>query len=50
MPGRLQAFASNQPITRAANTARALTEGCPITTNLIWTVLWSTAILAVFAP
>ncbi len=50
MPGWLQAFANVQPITRAANAVRALTEGGPIATNLIWTVLWSIAILAVFAP
>ena len=48
MPGWLQAFAKNQPISRAADTVRALTEGGPVATNLIWTLLWSTAILAVF--
>ena len=50
MPGWLQAFANAQPITRAANAVRALTEGGPISVNLIWTVVWSIAILAVFAP
>jgi len=50
MPGWLQAFAKNQPISRAADTVRALTQGGPVATNLIWTLLWSTAILAVFAP
>jgi ABC-2 type transport system permease protein len=50
MPGWLQAFAKVQPITRAANTVRALTEGGPVATNLIWTIVWSIAILAVFAP
>ena len=50
MPGWLQAFAKVQPITRAANAVRALTEGGPIFANLIWTVVWSIAILAVFAP
>ncbi len=50
MPGWLQAFANVQPITRAANAVRALTEGGPVATNLIWTVLSSIAILAVFAP
>ncbi len=50
MPGWLQAFANVQPITRAANTVRALTQGGPIATNLLWTILWSIAILAVFAP
>jgi ABC transporter DrrB family efflux protein len=50
MPGWLQAFAKVQPITRAANAVRALTEGGPVATDLIWTVVWSIAILAVFAP
>jgi ABC-2 type transport system permease protein len=50
MPGWLQAFAKVQPITRAANAVRALTEGGPIATNLTWTILWSAAILVVFAP
>jgi ABC-type multidrug transport system permease subunit len=39
MPGWLQAFAKVQPITRAANAVRALTEGGPIFANLIWTVV-----------
>ena len=50
MPGWLQAFAKVQPITRAANAVRGLTEGGPIFANLIWTLVWSIAILAVFAP
>jgi ABC-2 type transport system permease protein/oleandomycin transport system permease protein len=50
MPGWLQAFAKVQPITRAANSVRALTEGGPVATDLIWTLIWSIAILAVFAP
>jgi ABC-2 type transport system permease protein/oleandomycin transport system permease protein len=50
MPGWLQSFAKVQPITRAANAVRALTEGGPVATNLIWTIVWSVAILAVFGP
>ena len=50
MPGWLQAFAKVQPITRAADTVRALTQGGPVAANLIWTLLWSFTILAVFAP
>jgi ABC transporter DrrB family efflux protein len=50
MPGWLQVFAKVQPITRVANTVRALTQGGPVATNLLWSVLWSVAILAVFAP
>ncbi len=49
MPGWLQAFAKVQPITRAANTVRALTQGGPITKNLLWTVVWSVGLLTVFA-
>lgn len=50
MPGWLQAFAKNQPITRVADTVRALTQGGPVATNLIWTLGWCAAILAVFMP
>jgi len=50
MPGWLQAFAKVQPITRAANTVRALTQGGAITRDLLWTVAWSLATVAVFAP
>ncbi len=50
MPGWLQAFAKVQPISRAANSVRALTEGGPVATDLIWTIVWSIGILAVFAP
>lgn len=50
LPGWMQAFAKIQPITRAVNTVRALTQGGPVATNLIWTLIWSAAILAVFVP
>jgi ABC transporter DrrB family efflux protein len=50
MPGWLQAFAKNQPITRVADTVRALTQGGPVTTNLVWTLGWCLAILAIFVP
>jgi ABC-2 type transport system permease protein/oleandomycin transport system permease protein len=50
MPGWLQAFAKVQPISRAANAVRALCEGGPVATDLVWTVIWSAVILAVFAP
>jgi len=50
MPGWLQAFAKVQPITRAANAVRALTQGGAVATNLIWTIVWSLAIISVFAP
>ena len=50
MPGWLQGFAKVQPITRAANSVRALTQGGPVATNVVWTLIWSAAILVVFAP
>jgi ABC-2 type transport system permease protein/oleandomycin transport system permease protein len=49
MPGWLQSFAKVQPITRATNTVRALTQGGPITRDLLWTIGWSLATLTVFA-
>ncbi len=50
MPGWLQVFARNQPITRVADTVRALTQGGAVATNLIWTLAWCAAILVVFVP
>lgn len=50
MPGWLQAFAKVQPITRAANTVRALTQGGPVAADLFWTIGWSVLVLAVFIP
>ena len=49
MPGWLQAFAKVQPITRAANTVRALTQGGPVAHNLLWTLVWSVGLTIVFA-
>jgi ABC transporter DrrB family efflux protein len=50
MPGWLQAFAEVQPITRAADAVRGLTQGGPVATDLVWTAVWVVALLAVFAP
>jgi ABC transporter DrrB family efflux protein len=50
MPGWLQVFARNQPITRVADTVRALTQGGAVATNLFWTLAWCVAILVVFIP
>jgi ABC transporter DrrB family efflux protein len=50
MPGWLQAFAEVQPITRAADAVRALTQGGPVAADLAWTAVWVVALLAVFAP
>lgn len=50
MPGWLEAFAEVQPITRAANAVRALTQGGPVAVELAWTTLWIVALLGAFVP
>jgi ABC transporter DrrB family efflux protein len=57
MPGWLQAFANNQPITTVANALRglmlgadALPPGETVTGQTLLALGWSIAILAVFAP
>ena len=50
MPGWLQAFARNQPVSEAATAVRALSIGGPTANPVIHTFLWCAAIVAVFAP
>jgi ABC transporter DrrB family efflux protein len=50
MPGWLQAFANNQPVTYVINTMRALALGGPIEANLWKSVAWLAAIFIVFMP
>jgi ABC-2 type transport system permease protein/oleandomycin transport system permease protein len=50
MPGWLQAFANNQPVTYIIDTMRALALGGPIGTNLWKSVAWLAGIFIVFAP
>jgi ABC-2 type transport system permease protein/oleandomycin transport system permease protein len=50
MPGWLQAFANNQPVTHVINAMRALALGGPVAHELILGLIWLAAILAVFAP
>ncbi|HEU5150704.1 MAG TPA: ABC transporter permease [Iamia sp.] len=58
MPGWMQAFADHQPITAMTNAVRSLMQGGPEAvgighTTTYWVVaslLWSVALLAVFAP
>jgi ABC transporter DrrB family efflux protein len=50
MPGWLQAFANNQPVTYVINTMRALALGGPIEANLWKSVVWLAGILVVFIP
>ena len=50
MPGWLQAFANNQPVTFVVNTMRALALGGPIEANLWKSVAWLAGIFIVFGP
>jgi len=58
MPGWMQTFARNQPMTQMVNTVRLLTGGAhaqsllghPVSYYLWPSLLWSAAIIAVFAP
>jgi ABC-2 type transport system permease protein/oleandomycin transport system permease protein len=50
MPGWLQAFANNQPITHVVNALRALALGLPLRDDLWLSVVWLAGITAVFAP
>ena len=50
MPGWLQAFANNQPVTFVVNTMRALALGGPIEANFLKSVAWLAGIFIVFSP
>jgi ABC-2 type transport system permease protein len=58
MPGWMQGFASNQPMTLMCNTVRILTGGPaaqqllghPLSYYLVPSLLWTAGIIAVFAP
>lgn len=52
MPGWLQVFARNQPVTQVVNSIRHLTRGgIPNGTEFVWhTLLWIIGIILVFAP
>jgi ABC-2 type transport system permease protein/oleandomycin transport system permease protein len=50
MPGWLQPWARNQPVSVTADAVRALTVGGPTGSLVLKSILWSVAILAVFAP
>jgi ABC transporter DrrB family efflux protein len=50
MPGWLQAFANNQPVTYVIDTMRALALGGPIEANLLKSTAWLVGIFVVFAP
>jgi len=50
MPGWVQGFVNNNPITHLATAARGLMHGTPVGTEVVWVLLWSGALVAVFAP
>jgi ABC-2 type transport system permease protein/oleandomycin transport system permease protein len=50
MPGWLQAFANNQPVSATASAVRALTIGGPTASHVWASIAWCLTILAVFAP
>ena len=50
MPGWLQAFANNQPVTYVIDTMRALALGGPVQANLLKSIAWLAGIFIVFAP
>jgi ABC transporter DrrB family efflux protein len=50
MPGWLQAFANNQPVTYVIDTMRGLAVGGPVEANLWKSLVWLAGIFIVFAP
>jgi ABC-type multidrug transport system permease subunit len=50
MPGWLQAFANNQPVTQVINAMRALALGGPVAMDLWKSIAWLAGIFVVFAP
>jgi ABC-2 type transport system permease protein len=50
MPGWVQAFVDINPVTHLTTAARELMHGEPATSAVIWVLLWSVGLVAVFAP
>ena len=50
MPGWVQVFVNNNPITHLATAARGLMHGSADVTEVLWVLAWSAALVAVFAP
>lgn len=50
MPGWLQPIANANPMTYGVNTARALSQGGPITQDLLLSIAWIVGLTVVFAP
>ncbi len=50
MPGWLQGFAENQPVSVATDAIRVLTEGGDATGEVLYTIGWIIALVVVFVP
>jgi oleandomycin transport system permease protein len=50
LPGWLQAFTKNNPVTHLIDTVRGLLLGGPVAEPLAWTAGWGALLLAVFVP
>jgi ABC-2 type transport system permease protein len=50
MPGWVQVFVNNNPITHLATAARGLMHGNAAATEVAWVLAWSAALVAVFGP
>jgi ABC-2 type transport system permease protein len=50
LPGPLEAFAENQPITYMVDAVRELALGLPSGHSVTWALVWSLVILAVAVP
>jgi ABC-type multidrug transport system permease subunit len=50
MPGWLQAFAKNQPVTYTVDAMRAMALGGPIEGSLWKSLVWIAGIFVVFVP
>ncbi len=50
MPGWLQDFADNNPISHLVGTVRGLMLGGPVQAHLLWSLAWMAGLLAVFVP
>lgn len=50
MPGWLQSFAEHQPVSVTVNAIRNLTQGGPVGSYTLQSILWMVAVLVVFVP
>jgi oleandomycin transport system permease protein len=50
LPGALQAFADNNPLSRLVASMRGLLIGGPVAGHVLWTLAWMAGLLAVFVP